>query len=109
MKKMLRKISFKKTYSGNFDLKIYKNFKKIARNNNYGLNVYLNKKIEELKDNIKLKKYEEDKNYKAKKLFLKKENHKFTKNMYYIHDLSMRDYLQSLMEEVIRESKLQSS
>jgi hypothetical protein len=102
MKKVIREISFQKTYSGNFDMRVYKQFKSIAKSQNYGLNVFINEKIEEYKDDIRLKKYNENDFYENKKLFLKKKNHRFTKNMYYIHGLNMRDYLQSVMEEVIR-------
>ncbi|PTV94434.1 hypothetical protein SAMN04488598_16111 [Halanaerobium congolense] len=106
MKKVIRGTSFQRTYDGNFDMRVYKQFKNIAKNKNHSLNIYINKKIEELQDDIRLQKYNENDFYENKKLFLKKKNHKFTKNMYYIHGLNMRDYLQSVMEEVIRNNDI---
>lgn len=68
------------------------------------MNKLLNKKIEEYKDNIDLKKYKENKNYKHKKVFLKEKNHIFARNMLPIHGIIMRGYLQSVMEKVLSDN-----
>jgi len=95
-------ITEKQRYAANFDQKIYNQFKKIAKKNNKSLNWFLNLKIEELRDKMELKKYEENNNYKGKMLYLTEENHQFAKNMLYIHGIKIRNYLQSVMEEVIQ-------
>jgi len=95
-------ITEEKSYVANFDQKIYSQFKKIAKENNKSLNWFLNLKIEELKDKIKLKKYEENINYKGKMIYLTKENHQFAKNMLYIYGIKIRNYIQSVMEATIR-------
>ena len=92
-----------KAYASKFDQEIYNKFKNIAKENNKNINWYFNLKIEEFKDEIKLKKYNENDNYKTKTIFLTEKNHKFVKNMFYIHDITMRDYIQSVMEATIRE------
>ena len=98
-------ITEKQRYVANFDQKIYGQFKKVAKKNNKSLNCFLNLKIEEFKDRIKLKKYEENKDYKGKMIYLTEENHQFAKNMLYIHGIKIRNYIQSVMEEVIKTSK----
>jgi hypothetical protein len=65
----------------------------------------LNLKIEELKDRIELKKYEENDNYKGKVIYLTEKNHQFAKNMLYIHGITIRNYIQSVMEETIINEK----
>jgi len=95
-------ITEKQRYVANFDQNLYNQFKKIAKENNKSLNWFLNLKIEELKDRIELKKYEENNNYKGKMIYLAEENHQFAKNMLYIHGIKIRNYLQSVMEEVIQ-------
>ncbi|MFW6026314.1 MAG: hypothetical protein ACOCRX_08225 [Candidatus Woesearchaeota archaeon] len=100
-------ITEEKSYLNKFDKKIYNKFKKIAKKNNKKFNLFLNLKIEELKDNIILKKYEENNKYKKKTIHLTEENHRFSKNMFYIHGITIRDYIQSLMEETIRREKEQ--
>ena len=92
-------ITEQQKYQNKFDQKIYGEFKKIAKKNKKSLSWFLNFKIEEFKDNIELKKYEENDNYKVKTVYLTDKNHRFAKNMFYIHDISMRDYIQSIMEE----------
>ncbi len=62
----------------------------------------MNMKLDELKDNIEPKKYNTAEDYMTKLVFLKKENHKFIKRESYLKGIAMRDYLQSVMEEVIR-------
>jgi hypothetical protein len=64
------------------------------------MNKLLNKKIKKHKDNIELKKYNET-GYKHKKVFLTKKNHRFAKNMFAINNISIRDYLQSVMKHVL--------
>jgi pimeloyl-CoA synthetase len=101
-------ITEKQRYVANFDQKIYNQFKKIAKENNESLNWFLNLKIEELKDRIKLKKYEENNNYKGKMIYLTEENHQFAKNMLYIYGIKIRNYIQSVMEAtIIEENKEQ--
>jgi hypothetical protein len=95
-------ITEKQRYVGNFDQNLYNQFKKIAKKNNKSLNWFLNLKIEELKDRIELKKYEENNDYKGKMIYLTGENHQFAKNMLYIHGIKIRNYIQSVMEEVIQ-------
>jgi hypothetical protein len=95
-------ITEKQKYVANFDQEIYNQFKKIAKENNKSLNWFLNLKIEELKDAIDLKKYEENNKYRGKMIYLTEENHQFAKNMLYIHGIKIRNYVQSIMEEVIR-------
>jgi hypothetical protein len=98
-------ITEKQKYVANFDQEIYNQFKKIAKENNKSLNWFLNLKIEEFKDRIKLKKYEEDNKYKGKMIYLTEENHQFAKNMLYIHGIKIRNYLQSVMEKTINLKK----
>lgn len=95
-------ITEKQRYVANFDQNLYDQFKKIAKENNKSLNWFLNLKIEELKDRIELKKYEENNNYKGKMIYLTEKNHQFAKNMLYIHGIKIRNYIQSVMEEVIQ-------
>jgi pimeloyl-CoA synthetase len=95
-------ITEKQRYVANFDQNLYNQFKKIAKKNNKSLNWFLNLKIEELKDRIELKKYEENNNYRGKMIYLTEENHQFAKNMLYIHGIKIRNYIQSVMEEVIQ-------
>ena len=102
MDKVVRNITSQKKYKSKFDKDIHSDFKKIAKNNNRSISWYLNIKIKELKKDINLKKYEENDNYKEKLIFLKEDIHKFVKRESYLQDITMRDYLQSVMEEVIK-------
>jgi len=86
-------ITEQQAYINKFDQKIYIQFKKISKVNNKSLNWYLNFKIEELKDEIDLKKYIENDNYKVKTVYLTDKNHQFAKNMFYIYDITMRNYI----------------
>lgn len=92
-----------KAYTNKFDKEIFIQFKNIAIENNRSLSWFLNLKIEEMNDKIDLKKYEENDNYNRKSVYLTDKNHRFAKNMFYIHDITMRDYIQSVMEATIRE------
>jgi len=102
MDKVVRNITSQKKYKSKFDQNIHSDFKKIAKNNNRSISWYLNIKIKELKKDINLKKYEENDNYKGKLIFLKEDIHKFVKRESYLQDITMRDYLQSVMEKVIK-------
>jgi hypothetical protein len=101
MPEIIRNITSQNKYSSKFDEKIYTEFKKIARKNERSVNWFLNIKLKELKGNITLKNYEENEDYKVKKIHLKKELHQVVKRESYLNGITMRDYLQSFMEQVI--------
>jgi hypothetical protein len=92
----------KNQYLGNFDSSIYSKFKKLAKKNNKSLNHYLNRKIENLQYNIPLQRYSDDENYSKKLIFLEDKNHTLAKNMLYIEGITIRDYVQSVMEESLK-------
>jgi len=92
----------KQQYLGNFDSSIYSKFKKLARKNNNRVSHYLNRKIEDLQYNLPLQRYSDDKNYSKKRISLEDENHKLAKNMLYIEGITIRDYVQSVMEESLK-------
>jgi predicted HicB family RNase H-like nuclease len=92
----------KQQYLGNFDNDIYSKFKKLAKKNNKSLNHYLNRRIEDLQYNLPLQRYSDDKNYSKKRISLEDENHKLAKNMLYIEEITIRDYVQSVMEESLK-------
>jgi hypothetical protein len=102
MKRVIRNITSEKRYRGKFDKSIHSKFKKIARKHNRSVSWYLNMKLDELKNNIEPKKYNTGEDYITKLVFLTKENHKFVKRESYLKGIAMRDYIQSVMEEVIR-------
>jgi len=101
MSEIIRNITSQSRYDSSFDEKIYTEFKKIARKNDRSVNWFLNIKLKELKGNINLKKYEENENYKVKRIYLKKDLYKIVKRESYLQEITIRDYLQSLMEKVI--------
>lgn len=106
MKRVVRNITSEKRYKARFNNKIHSEFKKIAQKNNRRISWYLNMKLEELNNNdIQFKKYNTNDNYVTKQLFLKKENHKFVKRESYLKGITMRDYLQAVMEKVVRDNK----
>ena len=92
----------KQQYVAKFDKNIYLKFKRLAKSKNKSLNHYLNRKIEELRYDIPLKRCKEDENYTDKLVYLEAENHKRAKNMLYIEGITIRDYVQSVMEESIK-------
>lgn len=105
MKRVVRNITSEKRYRAKFNNNIYSEFKKIAQKNNRRISWYLNMKLEELNsNNIQFKKYNTKDNCIVKQLFLKRENHKLVKRESYLKDITMRDYLQAVMEKVIREN-----
>jgi hypothetical protein len=92
----------KHQYVGKFDKNIYLKFKRLAKRNNKSFNHFLNRKIDEFRYDIPLKRCKEDKNYTDKLIYLEAENHKRAKNMLYIEGITIRDYVQSVMEESIK-------
>jgi len=92
----------KQQYLGNFDSRIYSKFKKLAKRNNKSLNHYLNRKIEDLKYDLPLQRYSDDKNYSKKLVCLEDKNHKLAKNIFYIEGITIRDYVQSVMKESLK-------
>jgi hypothetical protein len=101
MQKIIRNITYQNRYDSSFDENIYNKFKKIARENNTSINWFLNIKLKEIKGNITLKKYEKNEDYKIKRIYLKKVLHKVVKRESYLREITIRDYLQSVMEKVI--------
>jgi hypothetical protein len=91
----------KHQYVGKFDKNIYLKFKRLAKSKNKSLNHYLNRKIEELRYDIPLKRCKEDENYSDKLIYLEDKNHKLAKNMLYIEGITIRDYVQSMMEAIL--------
>jgi len=101
MSEIIRNITSQNKYSSKFDEDIYNKFKKIARENNRSINWFLNIKLKKLENDFELKKYKDDENYKYKRIYLKKDLHKVVKRESYVNGITMRDYLQSVMEKVI--------
>jgi len=101
MPEIIINITSQNKYSSKFDENIYTEFKKIARKHDRSVNWFLNIKLKELKGNITLKKYEENENYKEKKIHLKQNLHQVVKRESYLNGITIRDYLQSFMEKVI--------
>ena len=96
----------KQGYSAKFDEQIYEKFKEIASRNGYKLNAFLNLKIREYSKDTIFKKYKVDSNYKNKCIFIDKDLHKKAKNAYYLKDkLTIRDYIQSVLERVVLEER----
>jgi len=92
----------KQGYSAKFDQDIYRQFKKLAFQEGYKLNSYLNLKIREYADKTSFKKYETNQNYKSKCIFIEEDLHLKAKNAFYLKDkLTIRDFIQSILEEVI--------
>jgi sialic acid synthase SpsE len=105
MKRVVRNITSEQKYRGKFNKKIHSKFKDIARKHNRSVSWYLNMKLENINNNnIELKKYNTTGDYTVKQLFLKKEIHKVVKRESYLKDMAMRDYIQSIMEAVIKNS-----
>ena len=92
----------KQQYVAKFDKNIYLNFKKLAKGKNKSLNHYLNRKIEKFQYDIPLQRYSDDENYSKKRILLEDKNHKLAKNMLYIEGITIRDYVQSVMEESLK-------
>jgi predicted HicB family RNase H-like nuclease len=92
----------KQQYVAKFDKNIYLNFKKLAKSKNKSLNHYLNRKIEKFQYDIPLQRYSDDENYSKKRILLEDKNHKLAKNMLYIEGITIRDYVQSVMEESLK-------
>jgi hypothetical protein len=92
----------KQQYVAKFDKNIYLDFKKLAKSKTKSFNHYLNRKIEELRYDIPMKRCEEDDNYHNKSIFLEGNNHKLAKNIFYIEGITIRDYVQSVMEESLK-------
>jgi len=101
MSEIIRNITSQNKYSSKFDEDIYNKFKKIARENNRSINWFLNIKLKNLKSDFELRKYKEKENYKEKKIYLKQDLHQVVKRESYVNGITMRDYLQSVMEKVI--------
>jgi len=101
MSEIIRNITSQNKYSSKFDEDIYNKFKKIARENNRSINWFLNIKLKNLKSDFELRKYKEKENYKEKKIYLKQDLYQVVKRESYVNGITMRDYLQSVMEKVI--------
>ncbi len=94
----------KQGYSAKFDKEIYSKFKKLSSQNGYKLNSFLNLKIREYSNKTTFKKYETNHNYKSKCIFLDKDLHRKAKNAYYLKNkLTIRDFIQSILETVIED------
>jgi hypothetical protein len=92
----------KQRYVAKFNKNIYLDFKKLAKSKNKSLNHYLNRKIKELRYDIPMKRCEEDENYCSKSIYLEDSNHKLAKNIFYIKGITIRDYVQAVMEESLK-------
>jgi hypothetical protein len=94
------------SYTAKFDQKLWGKMKALSDLQNQKMGDWLSSAVLKNVDSISVKIYQENENYKTKRIEIKKKAHQKLKNKAYYADYTIRDIIQSIVEFELKEFKL---